>query len=82
VLDKARFWERISDSPINKSSANRVLEGFQGKLTTTKYASLVKCSQDTAYRDILAMVDQVSCFATPKAGAARAIRSTPLPGPI
>ena len=36
---------------------NRLLDGFEGKLTTSKYAKLAKCSQDTAHRDILALVD-------------------------
>jgi Fic family protein len=33
------------------------LDGFQGKLTTTKWAALAKCSQDTALRDILPLVE-------------------------
>jgi Fic family protein len=37
---------------------NRLLEGFEGKLTTFKYAALAKCSQDTAHRDILDLVEQ------------------------
>jgi Fic family protein len=32
------------------------LNGFEGKLTTDKYAKIAKCSQDTAYRDILDLV--------------------------
>ena len=34
-----------------------LLDGFEGRLTTSKYATLAKCSQDTAHRDILALVD-------------------------
>ncbi len=34
---------------------NRLLDGFEGKLTTSKYAKLTKCSQDTALRDILSL---------------------------
>lgn len=55
VLAKARFWERIRDVPLNERQRlviNRLLDGFEGRLTTSKYASLAKCSQDTAYRDI------------------------------
>jgi Fic family protein len=37
---------------------NRLLDGFEGKLTTSKWAKLAKCSQDTAYRDILDLVQQ------------------------
>jgi Fic family protein len=35
---------------------NRMLDGFDGKLTTSKWAKLTKCSQDTAYRDILSLI--------------------------
>ncbi|WP_421880402.1 hypothetical protein [Pacificispira sp.] len=37
---------------------NRLLDGFEGKLTTSKWAKLAKCSQDTAYRDILDLIDR------------------------
>ena len=37
---------------------NRLLDGFEGKLTTSKYAKLAKCSQDTALRDILALAER------------------------
>ena len=36
---------------------NRLLDGFEGKLTTSKWAKLAKCSQDTALRDITCLVD-------------------------
>ncbi len=35
---------------------NRLLDGFEGKLTTSKWAALAKCSQDTARRDILQLI--------------------------
>ena len=59
VLDKARFWERASVVQLNHRQRvviNRLLDGFEGKLTTSKYAALAKCSQDTAHRDILSLV--------------------------
>ncbi len=37
---------------------NRLLDGFEGKLTTSKYAKLTKSSQDTAYRHILELVER------------------------
>jgi Fic family protein len=55
VLTKARFWERFSRSPFNDRQrlvVNRLLGGFEGKLTTSKWARLATCSQDTALRDI------------------------------
>ncbi len=59
VLGKARFWERVHGIPLNERQRlvlNRLLDGFEGKLTTSKYAKLAKCSQDTALRDILLLV--------------------------
>jgi len=58
VLAKARFWETFSTTPLNERQrkvVNRLLDGFEGKLTTSKYAKLTKCSQDTALRDILSL---------------------------
>ena len=85
VIDKARFWDRIKDAPLNdrqRSVINRLLDGFEGKLTSTKYAKLTKCSQDTAYRDIQALVERGAFLSrTPKVGAARAIRSHPCDNP-
>jgi len=55
VLMKARFWEAHVGEPFHDRQRlilNRVLNGFEGKLTSSKYASLAKCSQDTAARDI------------------------------
>jgi Fic family protein len=55
VLNKARFWERYAKVEFNKRQreiVNRLLNGFEGKLTTSKWAKLAKCSQDTALRDI------------------------------
>ena len=60
VLAKARFWESTSGVAINDRQRlvlNRLLDGFDGKLTTSKYAKLTKCSQDTAFRDILILVE-------------------------
>ncbi len=59
VIQKARFWERFAKEPLNErqiTALNGLLEGFEGKLTTSKWARLAKCSQDTAYRDILDLV--------------------------
>jgi len=61
VLNKARFWERFAKEPLSERQIavlNRLLDGFEGKLTTSKWAKLAKCSQDTAYRDILDLVER------------------------
>ena len=55
VLNKARMWERLNQRPVNERQRlviNRMLNGFEGFLTTSKYAKLAKCSADTALRDI------------------------------
>lgn len=55
VMTKARFWERHGGTTFNERQRgiiNRLLNGFEGKLTTSKWAMLAKCSQDTALRDI------------------------------
>lgn len=55
VLGKAQFWQRWAGTPMNErqiKSLNRLLDGFDGKLTTKKWAAIAKCSGDTALRDI------------------------------
>jgi Fic family protein len=59
VLAKTRFWQRWATTPLNKRQAkllNRLLDGFEGKLTSSKWASIAKCSPDTALRDISELV--------------------------
>jgi Fic family protein len=71
VLAKARFWEEISRVAINERQRlvlNRLLDGFEGKLTTSKYAQLAKCSHDTALRDILALVENGILVRNPEGG--------------
>ncbi len=71
VLAKARFWESIADIAINSRQRlvlSRLLDGFEGKLTTSKYAKLAKCSQDTALRDILLLVEKGIFVRSPEGG--------------
>ena len=62
VLHKAQIWQRInSGMAINERQRkviNRLLDGFDGKLSTSKYAKLARCSTDTALRDIKLLLDQ------------------------
>jgi len=61
VLQKARLWEKLNQQPVNERQRkviNRLLDGFEGKLTSSKYAKLVKCSEDTALRDIRALLER------------------------
>jgi Fic family protein len=71
VLDKAQFWERFAKEPLNERQIkvlNRLLDGFEGKLTTSKWAKLAKRSQDTAYRDILDLLKRGALKKDPGGG--------------
>ena len=59
VLFKARLWAFANRRPVNERQRkvlNRLLDGFEGALTTSKYAKLAKCSTDTALRDVQELV--------------------------
>jgi Fic family protein len=60
VLDKTRFWESIATVQLNERQRkvlNLLFDGIEGKLTTSKWAKLTKCSQDTAARDIAFLME-------------------------
>lgn len=55
VLAKAKAWQRWATLPLNERQVkllNSLLDGFEGKLTSGKWAAIAKCSSDTALRDI------------------------------
>lgn len=55
VLLKADFWNKHAKTIINerqKKLLNKILDGFEGKLTSSKWAKIARCSKDTAIRDI------------------------------
>ncbi len=61
ILFKARFWQRHLANDFNehqKAILNRLLDGFVGNLTSSKWAKMCKVSQDTASREIRALMDQ------------------------
>jgi len=71
VLAKARCWESLGDFAVNERQRlvlNRLLDGFEGKLTTSRYAKLAKCSQDTALRDLLPLVERGILVRSPAGG--------------
>jgi Fic family protein len=71
VLSKGRFWQTFRDVAFNERQRlvlNRLMDGFEGKLTTTKWAKLAKCSQDTALRDILQLVELGVLVRNPEGG--------------
>ena len=55
VFQKAHFWKIHPEGALNKRQImliNKLFDGFEGKLTTSKWSKITKCSQDTAWRDI------------------------------
>mgnify|MGYP000203088651 CR=1 FL=1 len=61
VLNKARYWHAWAGTPMNARQVkllNKMLDGLEGKLTTSKWAAIGKCSQDTALRDIAELLER------------------------
>lgn len=61
ILNKAEFWKAHSSAILNERQQkiiNRMLDGFDGKLTTSNWAKINKCSQDTALRDIQDLINK------------------------
>ncbi|MBX9865143.1 MAG: Fic family protein [Hyphomicrobium sp.] len=77
VTIKARTWEAINRKPINdrqRTIINRLLDGFQGNLTTSKYAKITKSSSDTALRDIRELVERGILVQNPGGGRSTSYR--------
>jgi Fic family protein len=71
VLATARFWERHAAVPLNerqRDMLNRLLNGFTGKLNSSKWAKMEKCSPDTALRDITDLVTRGMLVKEPGGG--------------
>lgn len=71
ILHKAKFWDAIKNVSLNerqKKIVNLLLEGMEGKLTSSKWAKIAHCSQDTAYRDILNLIHQGILKKNPETG--------------
>lgn len=80
VTGKARFWEShatVSFNDRQRLLVNKLIDGFEGKLASSKWAKLAKCSQDTALRDILSLVE---CGVLVKDSAGGRSTSYSLPG--
>lgn len=77
VLNKARIWQRLQSRPVNERQRvviNRMFDGFEGFLSTSKYAKLAKCSTDTALRDIRELLDRGVLVANPGRGRSTSYR--------
>jgi Fic family protein len=71
VLQKARFWEKHSRTALNdrqRTMLNKLLDGFEGKLTSSKWAKITKTSQDTAGRDITDLLNKDILLKEPGGG--------------
>jgi Fic family protein len=71
ILIKAQFWDAHSGESFNvrqRLIINRLLDGFEGKLTSSKWAKLTKCSQDTALRDINELMERAILTKDPAGG--------------
>jgi Fic family protein len=81
VLYKARFWHRWATTPMNARQVtllNRLLDGFEGKLTSSKWATIAKCSPDTALRDITELIAIGVLRRTPGGGRSTGYELAPL----
>ena len=71
VLAKARYWQAIQAAPLNvrqRMMLSRLIDGFEGNLTTAKWAKIAKCSHDTALRDIQDLVQRGMLVQNPAGG--------------
>jgi Fic family protein len=71
VLRKAKFWDKHSKTILNNRQVlliNKLLDGFEGKLTSSKWAKIAKCSQDTALRDIQNLMEENILVREPSGG--------------
>ena len=77
VLHKAQLWQRINSKPVHPRQRlviNRLLDDFQGFLTTSKYAKLAKCSPDTALRDMRELLSRGILLQNPSGGRSTSYR--------
>ncbi len=71
VLQKHKFWTDNSsriEKERQRKVLNKLLDGFEGKLTSSKWAKITKCSPDTALRDINDLIDKKILYKLPEGG--------------
>ena len=81
VLVKARFWQHWAGTPLNERQIklmNRLLDGFDGKLTSGKWAAIAKCSSDTALRDITELLERGVLVKSDAGGRSTSYELTPI----
>jgi Fic family protein len=81
ILAKARFWQRWAATPLNERQIkliNRLLDGFDGKLTSGKWAAIAKCSSDSALRDITELIARGVLVKSGSGGRSTSYELTPV----
>ncbi len=71
VMSKVRTWGRLAGQKLDErqiTMINRLLDGFEGKLVSSKWAMLAKTSPDTALRDITDLVERGILVKDPAGG--------------
>nr|WP_315170600.1 Fic family protein [uncultured Flavobacterium sp.] len=71
ILSKAEFWNKHQQTPINERQRlllNKIFDGFEGKLQTSKWAKIAKVSNDTALRDIKDLIAKGILYQTNEGG--------------
>lgn len=84
VRQKAQFWESVSNQQLNdrqKKVINKLLDGFEGKLTNAKWAALTKTSSDTALRDINDLIQRGILVKDPQGGRSTGYSLAPRDAP-
>ena len=77
VVHKAQVFQSVTGAPLNERQRlvlNRLIDGFEGHLTSSKWASLAKCSTDTALRDITDLVERRLLVKNPGGGRGTSYR--------
>ena len=77
ALRKAKLWQQVNRGPVNERQRyviNRMLDEFKGHLTTSKYAELANCSDDTALRDVRELLDRGILVKNPGGGRSTSYR--------
>lgn len=71
TLEKGAYWDRFREVDINERQrkvVNRLWDGFEGNLTSSKWAKICRCSQDTALRDINDLIEKGMLRKSPEGG--------------
>lgn len=77
VMAKGKFWQKLEGAPLNdrqRAMLNRLLDGLDPALSTSKWAQLAKASHDTALRDITDLVDRGILVRSARGGRSTAYR--------